>query len=184
MNRIYNVKLQNIHKTSSEPKHNKIKEVIPDRVKILKYELEVQYYRNKQSEKFYQLLLEDYLEGTHKSLPCGITDITTDKLHAEIKEWSKWKAAVGQVLCYNHKDPKEKMQIYLFGNKVSKSDKEEIFETIKFYNIEPFDIIHDAFTKTAKIYDCKGNMIHEYNPINKNDTQIDSNQSINIVDKV
>jgi len=47
--------------------------------------LELQYYKNRKNEKFYQLLLENYLGRTHKTLSCGVTDITTDKCHAEIK---------------------------------------------------------------------------------------------------
>ena len=67
----------------------------------LDLELELQYYKNRKNEKFYQLLLENYLGGTHKTLSCGITDVTTDTCHAEIKEWSSWKEAIGQLTCYS-----------------------------------------------------------------------------------
>jgi hypothetical protein len=89
-------------------------------------ELELQYYKNRKNEKFYQLLLENYLGGTHKTLSCGITDVTTDKCHAEIKEWPSWKEAVGQLTCYNVSDPKERLDMYMFGKYTQKCKNEAI----------------------------------------------------------
>ena len=78
--------------------------------------LELQYYKNRKHEKFFQQLLEVYLGGGHKKLSCGETDVTTEDLHAEIKEWKCWKEAVGQLTCYNKADPKARLAIYVFGN--------------------------------------------------------------------
>jgi hypothetical protein len=45
----------------------------------------------------------------------GVSDVTTDYCHAEIKEWQDWKTAYGQLKSYNRNDPKEKLQAYFFG---------------------------------------------------------------------
>lgn len=88
--------------------------------------LELQYYKNRKNEKFYQLLLENYLGGTHKTLSCGVTDITTDKCHAEIKEWPSWKESIGQLTCYNITDPKETLEMYMFGKYTQKCKDEAV----------------------------------------------------------
>lgn len=69
----------------------------------------------KRSEAYYQRMLEVILGGGHKMLDSGTTDITTASFHAEIKKWSAWKHAVGQLLCYNADDPKDSKRMYLFG---------------------------------------------------------------------
>jgi hypothetical protein len=91
-----------------------------------KLKLDLEYYKNRKNEKFYQLLLENYLGGTHKTLSCGITDITTDTCHAEIKEWSSWKEAIGQLTCYNVADPKETIEMYMFGRYTQKCKNEAV----------------------------------------------------------
>ncbi len=105
--------------------------------------LELQYYKNRKNELFYQLLLEQYLGGTHKSLSCGITDITTENSHCEIKEWKYWKEGVGQLTCYNTVDPKNENAIYLFG-KYSDNCKLKCIEIIKKCNIIPYELKDDS----------------------------------------
>lgn len=67
------------------------------------------------SERFYQDVVEEYLGGTHKRLKYGITDVTNDRVHAEIKNWNSCHSAMGQLEFYNALDPKEELHIYLFG---------------------------------------------------------------------
>jgi hypothetical protein len=93
---------------------------------IKKINLDLQYYKNRKNEKFYQLLLENYLGGTHKTLSCGITDITTDTCHVEIKEWPLWKEAIGQLTCYNAADPKDTLEMYMFGRYKQKCKDESV----------------------------------------------------------
>lgn len=71
---------------------------------------------NPKSELFYQRVLESYLGHGHKKLQVGETDVTTFDLHAEIKKWPNWKQAMGQLIAYNTEDPKERIQLYLFGD--------------------------------------------------------------------
>lgn len=77
--------------------------------------IELEYYKNRKNENFYQLLLEEHLGGTHMKLACGITDVTTSECHAEIKEWKSWKEAIGQLTCYNAVEPRPVLAMYMFG---------------------------------------------------------------------
>lgn len=55
-------------------------------------------------------------EGGSKEVPCssGRVDIVTSEEVIEVKEISKWKQAIGQVLVYKTCFPKHKAQIHLF----------------------------------------------------------------------
>lgn len=79
-------------------------------------------------EKIYQKNLQLRYGYGHKRLPCGITDITTPKKHIEIKEYSLWKHALGQILAYNHYDPKENLEVHLFGE--YPTEKKEIAKAV------------------------------------------------------
>jgi hypothetical protein len=109
-------------------------------INIQNIKLDLQYYKNKKNEKFYQLLLEKYLGGTHKTLSCGITDITTDSCHAEIKEWNSWKEAIGQLTCYNIVDPKEYIEMYMFG-RYKQSCKDEAIKIVTACKINIYEFI-------------------------------------------
>lgn len=59
-------------------------------------------------EKIYQFILEKHLGGTHLFLrDVGVTDITTDEFHAEIKHWSDSKKLIGQLMIYNVACPRK-----------------------------------------------------------------------------
>lgn len=63
----------------------------------------------------YQRFLENVLDYKHKKVKYGVTDITTDNEHIEIKKWSDYKNALGQILSYNTCDRKDKLSVYFFG---------------------------------------------------------------------
>jgi hypothetical protein len=73
----------------------------------------------KRDEYFYQNWLERRLGGSHMKLQSGITDITTDTCHAEIKEWKSWKTGVGQLLAYSSELRRQEVALYLFGAPVA-----------------------------------------------------------------
>lgn len=125
--------------------------------------LELQYYKNRKNEKFYQMLVEQYLGGTHKSLECGITDVTTNTCHAEVKEWKSWKEAVGQLTCYNAEDPKQDLAMYMFG-RYKDSCKEKAVAIAKKCGFKVF-----AFTEGSDgqvcIKDCfNDKLMYTYTP--------------------
>jgi hypothetical protein len=102
-------------------------------------------------EIYYQNVLEHVLNGKHKVLPSGITDITTDNFHAEIKKWNKWKQALGQLLAYDTYDPRKELQVYLF-NQYSIQNKIIAINTFKKYDIIPFEFIEDEEKDKLFIY--------------------------------
>lgn len=123
-NRVYNTKL--------------LQAVHPPSVANLKREL--MFYKNRKDEKFFQTVLEDALNASHKHLRTGITDITTDTFHGEIKEWKDWKAALGQLIAYNAEDPLPNMHMYLFGRYNQKA-KTAAKETLAQLNIQAFECL-------------------------------------------
>ena len=156
-----------LHKQSCKEKDkaNVKPEVATDNknsVDVQKLLLDLQYYKNKRNEQFYQLMLQQHLKVTHKTLSFGVTDITTDDCHAEIKEWSCWKEAVGQLTCYNIVDPKPNLAIYLFGKygghckKVAKDIMTQAnFHVYEFKERDDMFIIEDLTTN---------NIVFEYIP--------------------
>jgi hypothetical protein len=108
-------------------------------MKKLKRDLD--FYKLKRNEAFYQSILEEYLGNGHKKLPIGITDVTTDTCHAEIKEWSCYKEAIGQLMAYNVCDPKEKLEMYMFGC-YKDSCKEEAYKVISACNIDLYEFVN------------------------------------------
>lgn len=119
-------------------KNNKEEQSNKNEIERLKQE--VMYYKHKKRENHYQTVLEGLLQGTHKILRCGVTDISTDNMHAEIKEWKSWKEAVGQLLCYNAEDPKPTLSLYFFGS-YTQSLKEYACQIIKSYGINVYECI-------------------------------------------
>jgi hypothetical protein len=77
--------------------------------------MQLQLLQVKKNEDFYQDILEKYFKATHKRLAIGITDITTEDTHIEIKRWSCWREAFAQLILYNSHDPKEKLYACFFG---------------------------------------------------------------------
>jgi len=69
------------------------------------------------NESVYQHALKQILKGDHMKLWCGITDISTEQFHAELKHWSQWKSAFGQIIWYNLAMPREEARVYLIGSK-------------------------------------------------------------------
>ncbi len=110
------------------------------------------------NEAFYQDILEKYLKSSHCTLDCGITDITTNTCHAEIKNWKNWKTAVGQLLIYNASSKKDRLEVYFFGDTPLKEQKEMIIKYVKGLNIYAFEFIHKD--NIVEILDSDNNCVH------------------------
>jgi hypothetical protein len=87
----------------------------------------------KKQEIYYQRFLEKTLNATHKKTRYGITDITTDTKHIEIKHWNHYKYALGQLLSYNFQQDKE-LYAYFFGH-IDSNKKNCIIELYKSKNV-------------------------------------------------
>ena len=93
-------------------------------------------------EKYYQQIIEELLGGKHKILKSGITDVTNEDTHAEIKHWSKWKFLVGQLLSYNNCDCKPNLHAYMFGH-YPEQNKMIALKVFEKYDIIPFEFINN-----------------------------------------
>jgi hypothetical protein len=126
---------------------------------VKKLKLELAFYKHKKKEKFYQELLEQYLCGTHKRLECGITDVTTDTLHAEIKQWDCWKEALGQLMAYNIEDAKNELHAYMFGH-YSDTCKKAATKVMVKAGIKVYDLITDE--TSCSIVDQMKQVVHRF----------------------
>jgi hypothetical protein len=82
------------------------------------------------------------LNGTHVLTKLGVTDVTTDDCHAEIKRWDEHKQALGQLLSYNRAMPRDKLQMYFF-DLYSDAAKKRAVENLQSFDIEVFEFIHE-----------------------------------------
>lgn len=103
-------------------------------------------------ESFYHnyLLKHHFPNGTAQRLTGGITDITTHTQHIEVKRWSCWKDAIGQLLVYNGDDPKKELRVYLFGP-YSTIRKQHAVLHFSRLNIRVFDMFYDCNKKNIQI---------------------------------
>lgn len=69
------------------------------------------------AEKKIQKRLAGQLTGSSKEVctPAGRIDILTSEEIIEIKEWQRWKEAIGQVTCYGNYYPSHRKRIHFFG---------------------------------------------------------------------
>ncbi len=89
------------------------------------------------TENVYQKHLEAILHGGHVDYGIyGITDITTDDFHAEIKSWKSWKNVIGQLTSYNHASARLELRSYMYGDLPNKKKLESIKAYINVFHIE------------------------------------------------
>jgi hypothetical protein len=129
--------------------------------KISQLLLNIELMKKNKNEQFYQRLLENFLDGHHKILKVGVTDVTTENSHCEIKEWRQWKDAIGQLLSYNHEDPKEKLCVYLFGN-YDELKKTNAFNILSNLKLIVYEFIEDKNDIHIIKYDDK-TIIYKFN---------------------
>lgn len=65
----------------------------------------------------------------------GLADIVTEEEVIEVKAFSKWKHALGQVLAYDYSIRKQKRRIHLFGEEASPSLLPRICECCSHYGV-------------------------------------------------
>lgn len=116
--------------------NKKLNDII-EKQNLIETRLEV--LEKKRNEIYYQKFLEKYLGATHKRTKYGITDISTDDYHIEIKPWNDYKKALGQLLSYNY-DKIKKLAVYFFGN-VKDEQKTNIIELFQMNNVEIYEFM-------------------------------------------
>lgn len=119
---------------------------------------DILYLKDKKTEIYYQKFLEKYLNATHQKTKFGITDISTDSCHIEIKNWISYKAALGQLLSYNFNDNKS-LAAYFYGS-VKEDQKQNIIKLFTSKNVSVYEFVDGLDgIKINNLYDA--NIIEE-----------------------
>lgn len=106
-----------------------------------------------QKESYYQKILENHLSGQHLTVGTGITDVSTDGIHAEIKIWRDYRQGIAQLLLYNAASKRDRLQLYLFGNCTKTKHKQIVIDYVPTLNIEVYEFVHDG--KDVQIVDLR-----------------------------
>ena len=85
------------------------------------YKIEIGLLRGKEDEKFFQTVVEKYLGKSHMKLKHVVTDVSTERVHAEIKRWDRFVECIGQLYVYKAQLPKEEYHAYMFDESCGKS---------------------------------------------------------------
>lgn len=120
---------------------------------------------SKRNEMYYQKFLEKYFSATHKKTKFGITDISTDTHHIEIKHWRQYKHALGQLLSYNEFDNKQ-LSAYFYGS-INQPQKSNIIQLFQNKNISIYEFVDTL--DGIKIQTVLDLTIVEESPVNPND---------------
>lgn len=114
---------------------------LKDEIKQMKihFESELKYVKEKRTEIYYQNFLEKYIKVSHKNTKFGTTDISTENCHIKIKHWKHFKAALGELLSYNHDDNKE-LAAYFYGD-ISDEQKNNIIQLYRDKNVSICEFI-------------------------------------------
>lgn len=103
-------------------------------------EMQLMHLKSRKKEVFFQKVLEQYLGGTHFVFGNGVSDITTDKIHAEIKNWDCWKEVIGQLLYYKDCEPKDELHAYFFGQ-CTDEKKQKVVSVLVKQGIKVFECV-------------------------------------------
>ena len=106
-------------------------EELQKEIVLLKERISILENESKLLERDYQKHLTKLLKASHLKNKFGVTDITTDNCHIEIKTWSNYKNALGQLISYNLGNPKEKLVAAFFGNIIFKERAIELMHDNK-----------------------------------------------------
>lgn len=97
-------------------------------------------YKTKRTEEFYQVVVENWLQSSHVQLGIGVSDVTTEDTHVEIKDWKSWKHAAGQLRAYHNDSPKENLFLCLYGP-YDKVAKQKAIANVKKDGVRCFDFV-------------------------------------------
>lgn len=121
------------------------------KIQSINYELDE--LKNERKEIYYQRFLEKHFQASHKVTKYGITDITTETHHIEIKQWKSYKSALGQLRAYNYGDNKQ-LIVALFGEF---KDKAKVIELFHSNEIVVWDLIKTPYSVDIVKYEKNTN---------------------------
>jgi hypothetical protein len=144
--------------TLEEKLNSLIKLVEKQQTEIETLKSEIDIIKDVKKEIYYQKFLEKYFQSSHKVTKYGVTDISTETHHIEIKSWKCYKQALGQLQSYNYGD-KKKLIVALFNDYI---DKEKVIELFHSYNIDVWDLIKTPQGIDIKKHDKQTNTFYNW----------------------
>jgi len=124
---------------------------------------EIDSLKENKREIYYQRFLEKMLGSGHNITKYGITDITTNTQHIEIKCWKNYKNCMGQLLAYNHRDTKQMIAAFYDEPGKTYKDKEKVIDLLKSNNIDTWELIKIPHGIEIKKYEYnKDNDFHNW----------------------
>lgn len=102
-------------------------------------DLEASVTPRRKGEKHYQAILERLLSAKRMHIRgVGVTDLTTDDAHIEIKDFMVYHMVPGQLAKYNHVVPRARKCAYFFGKLPNKDRLRLIYELMEQSGIEMY----------------------------------------------
>lgn len=91
-----------------------------------------------ESKRLYQKILKSHLGGKSVKLQFGVTDVTTDSMHVEIKPFKKWTYGVGNLLINDKTSPRSELRLYLYDNNTTDIEFVDMISSINSANIKVY----------------------------------------------
>jgi hypothetical protein len=109
---------------------------------------------DRKHESHFQRILQNKFQAEHKHIVgVGVTDITTDDAHIEIKRWKYYDDVTGQLAKYQRALARPRSCVYYFGRMPNSRRLNEIFELMAAANIEVY------------WFDEEDDSIHSHQPV-------------------
>ncbi|KAJ3030821.1 hypothetical protein HDV00_008641 [Rhizophlyctis rosea] len=94
--------------------------------------------KSKDERHFQAILQRELNSGRMRVQRLGITDITTDDAHIEIKRWNRFHEVPGQLAKYNQGAPRQVQQVYFFGQTPGQQRLQDIYKLMRTFGIEVY----------------------------------------------
>ena len=72
-----------------------------------------------------------------------ITDVSTTRVHSEVKRWTSFIEAIGQLRTYNYQCPREELYAFMFDETCGQSKIETAMDMFKSEGIKVFTFTTD-----------------------------------------
>lgn len=101
-------------------------------------------------ENFYQQILERRYHAVHFKTSAGITDLTNEAFHGEIKNWETHSNSIGQIMLYNIASPRPSLKVFVFGIRPRQIKMQNILELHEKTNIDLIELDIDGSTTSSQ----------------------------------
>jgi len=118
----------------------------------------------RKKESYYQKLMEEKLNAKRMKVPgVGMTDLTNDEAHIEIKNWIYYDDVPGQLAKYHQVIPRKKSVVYYFGRRPRKQRLDQILQLMFNAGIEVYSFdVDDVIERHLPTQDGEESKVHRF----------------------